>query len=794
MSDSRSSHLDASTLANGRIIDVRRAQNQSELANAIVTTLSNDDPIRSIPTMILYDRRGLELFDDISRNVPEYYLTNAEIDILETQLYQIVDYIKDNSIIIELGAGSLRKTELILRTLDLTRKNITYYALDLDEPSLIKALDSVPILEHVRVGGILGTYDEGMDWIGSLPSSAPRCIMWLGSSIGNLDRDASSTFLRELQERCLRPGDLFLLGADRRNEPSRVATAYNDPKGITREFIMNGLDHLNTIFGAPDGHRTYINRDDFEYISHYDPVKGRHEAYYGSLKNQIICLPLPQGSTKISIRKNERIHIEYSYKYSASEIRKIVHHAGMTFVAKFTDSRSEYDLHLVQKPPFFFPLLPQNAEESNLAVPSLDEFRELWTAWDLVTKTMIPKNLLLVKPISLRHPFIFYKGHIPAFFDTKISQHFKLPLTEPVEYADIFERGIDPDVDEPSKCHNHSRVPAQWPSEVDVTSYAERVRSRAISIIEEKRSSVDKRWGRILSMAFEHEAMHLETILYMILQCDGTLPPAFVHRPQLLEKPVVAEAPFIMIPAGNVALGTNDNEDADFNLDAPFPRFFGWDNEKPERHVQVEAFRIQARPVCNSEYLSFLKAHNHFLEYIPKSWRVSPTSNLSKYSVHTVFGDIPFSEAKNMPVSASFVQAEAYASWKNARLPTEPEYLRVRNVHGNKKRNIGFVNWMPMAMSSDSDVTVDIGSDGWEWTSTEFTGHDGFQPSSLYPGYSGDFFDGKHMVMLGGSWATHPRIAMRNSFRNWYQKKYEYMFSCFRLVVDARGTWDVKEE
>jgi len=95
-----------------------------------------------------------------------------------------------------------------------------------------------------------------------------------------------------------------------------------------------------------------------------------------------------------------------------------------------------------------------------------------------------------------------------------------------------------------------------------------------------------------------------------------------------------------------------------------------------------------------------------------------------------------------------------------------------------KWANIGFENWSPTDVSNERVHSL---GDVWEWTSTVWDKHEGFEASQIYPGYSADFFDGKHHVVLGGSWATHPRIAERRSFRNWYQAGYPYVFSGFRL-------------
>jgi len=130
-----------------------------------------------------------------------------------------------------------------------------------------------------------------------------------------------------------------------------------------------------------------------------------------------------------------------------------------------------------------------------------------------------------------------------------------------------------------------------------------------------------------------------------------------------------------------------------------------------------------------------------------------------------------------------------YAQVKGGRLPTEPE-LRLfydkfeAGYEGGS--NVAFRNWHPVPATTGLKRGGGRGTNGgvWEWTSTVFDKTDGFVPSSLYPGYSSDFFDGKHQVVLGGSYATLPRIAGRRTFRNWYQRNYPYAWVGARVVYD----------
>lgn len=102
--------------------------------------------------------------------------------------------------------------------------------------------------------------------------------------------------------------------------------------------------------------------------------------------------------------------------------------------------------------------------------------------------------------------------------------------------------------------------------------------------------------------------------------------------------------------------------------------------------------------------------------------------------------------------------------------------------------NVGFKRWHPVPVTHlGGRLAGQAGMGGaWEWTSSPLRRHEGFAPMALYPAYTADFFDGKHNVVLGGSWATHPRIAGRRSFVNWYQRNYPYAWVGARVVRDVQ--------
>ena len=161
------------------------------------------------------------------------------------------------------------------------------------------------------------------------------------------------------------------------------------------------------------------------------------------------------------------------------------------------------DLHLVSKQAFSYPLKVN--EYASQPVPSLPEFEQLWAAWDIVTRHMIPEDELLSKPIKLRNCCLFYLGHIPTFLDIHLTRATGDAATEPSSYHNIFERGIDPDVDNPENCHAHSEIPDEWPPLAEILDYQERVRNRIRSLFHNEGLEANRKLGRAMWIGFEHE-------------------------------------------------------------------------------------------------------------------------------------------------------------------------------------------------------------------------------------------------------------------------------------------------
>lgn len=121
--------------------------------------------------------------------------------------------------------------------------------------------------------------------------------------------------------------------------------------------------------------------------------------------------------------------------------------ANLRPIQRWTDSKGQYSLWLLERPPFSFPslsspiLLDDNQQvkqysNSPFGVPSREDFKKMWAAWDFITMKMIPPTMLMQKPIDLRHICLFYLGHVPTFLDIMISKLLQEPNTEP-EYFKV---------------------------------------------------------------------------------------------------------------------------------------------------------------------------------------------------------------------------------------------------------------------------------------------------------------------------------------------------------------------
>lgn len=193
---------------------------------------------------------------------------------------------------------------------------------------------------------------------------------------------------------------------------------------------------------------------------------------------------------------------------------------NLRFIISLPSASSTLALHVLERPSFLFPSLTR---PNPYALPTPAEFAAVWRAWDTITLGMIPSSLLHVQPISLRHKPLFYIGHLPTFNALLLTKELGVRMVEPRAYARIFERGIDPDVDDPTQVHGHSEVPERdedWPTLPEVLAFRDRVRDLVLKTLREMETGerrATRRLVRTLMMMHEHEGFHLEVRLTIFL-------------------------------------------------------------------------------------------------------------------------------------------------------------------------------------------------------------------------------------------------------------------------------------
>ena len=426
---------------------------------------------------------------------------------------------------------------------------------------------------------------------------------------------------------------------------------------------------------------------------------------------------------------------------------------------------------------------------------SLERLQRVWRRSDSLFGHL-GDRAWLEQPIPLRQPFVFYLGHLPAFAWNHLGRGLLGRSAFHEELDLLFERGIDPTgVDAYA-------TRAEWPALGAVVEYRDRVRASLVDALSDP--GFPRAGLEVVAMVAEHELMHQETLQYMFQELDHALKRAAPEPPRRPAVEAGRRSRAIEVPEGDVVLGAR-----------PGSLPFGWDNEFEAHRVRVPAFAIDELPVTHAEFREFAEAGGYA---DPALWREEDWAWRSRrclqrphawvgdgkdLRVRGLFEDVPFAEAARWPATVSWAEASAFARWCGARLPTEAEWHRAARgtpegpehcwpwgdePPAERHGSFHFRERSPLPVGSHPGGARAWGAqelvgNGWEWTATVFAPFPGFAPLRRYPGYSADFFDGAHFVLLGASWATDESL-LRPSFRNWFQPHYPYVFSKFRLCRD----------
>ncbi len=288
-----------------------------------------------LPSKYFYNEKGDELFRQIT-GLDEYYLTRSELEILDKRKDSLLEHFRDGCELfhlIELGAGDGSKTRILLEHFLDRRANFVYNPIDISGNVLNilknRLKEEMPGL---KVESIHGEY---MLALRSLTDQdrGKKVLMFLGSSIGNMNHQQAVEFLKKLRNE-LNPGDMVLIGFDLKKDPRTILNAYNDKQGITAQFNLNLLARINEEL------KGNFLLEDFYHYACYEPVSGQVRSYLISCKEQKVRI----GEVPVDLyfEKGEAIFTEVSQKYDLKMIGQYARNSGFSPVAGLFDQKKYF--------------------------------------------------------------------------------------------------------------------------------------------------------------------------------------------------------------------------------------------------------------------------------------------------------------------------------------------------------------------------------------------------------------------------------------------------------------------
>ena len=297
---------------------------------------------KHLSSKYFYDARGDKLFQEIMK-LPEYYLTNSELEILEHHKEAITRHFSSGEKafnLIELGAGDGTKTRILLDYLQQRKTNFQYVPIDISASVLDELTENLESeFPGISVKPVQGTYFESLEEISRLDNHR-KVILFLGSNIGNMLHPQAVDFLVQVQE-LMTNDDLFLVGFDQKKDPQKILDAYNDPTGVTEAFNKNILARINRELGGD------FDLDNFRHWEVYDPETGTAKSYLVSQKPQEVNIH--SLNLKINFEPWETIHTEISQKYNDEVVSWLAGKAGLRILDIFNDSKNLFKNYIFKK-------------------------------------------------------------------------------------------------------------------------------------------------------------------------------------------------------------------------------------------------------------------------------------------------------------------------------------------------------------------------------------------------------------------------------------------------------------
>ena len=306
--------------------DKARTNIHSELQEELLAGLQAAAPF--INPKFFYDERGSQLFSEICE-VPEYYPTRTEVEILQTHSASIASVIGPDCELIEPGAGNCAKVRNLISDL----QPAVYLPLDISgEYLMIAARELDEAFPGLAVVPLVADFTDGFK-LPKMDSDGRRVLFYPGSTIGNFSPEAARDFLGYVA-RLLGTGGGLLIGVDLHKDSATLNAAYNDSRGVTAAFNRNVLYHANELLDAD------FQPDHFEHVAFYNESQRRIEMHLESSQvQQVRCADLV-----LDFAQGDRIHTEYSYKYSLQDFSRLAASVGFTPHTSWVDEQERFSV------------------------------------------------------------------------------------------------------------------------------------------------------------------------------------------------------------------------------------------------------------------------------------------------------------------------------------------------------------------------------------------------------------------------------------------------------------------
>jgi dimethylhistidine N-methyltransferase len=291
-------------------------------------------PRKTLPPRWFYDDLGSSLFDAICF-LPEYYVMRAEAEVLHEWRDEIAAAFGSHIRLIELGSGAARKTRILLDPLTARQPDLEYVPVDVDAAMLERSgRELLRDYPQLRVTAIRSDFSKPSVPLSLLSRSRARTIvLFLGSTIGNLDPDAAIAMLQDLRS-VLAPGDALFLGADLRKDRAILEPAYDDALGVTAAFNLNLLGRINRELGG------HFDVSAFRHRAFYDEVLGRIEMHLVSTRAQRVRIDALD--LDVTFAEGETIHSESSYKHDDATLSALAKASGFTIEKTWRDGACRF--------------------------------------------------------------------------------------------------------------------------------------------------------------------------------------------------------------------------------------------------------------------------------------------------------------------------------------------------------------------------------------------------------------------------------------------------------------------